>query len=71
MQQGASNYLVPIVLRGTSIDIYSEWREILKELLLEQSQLTLTESLGEGTTTKKQNTNYTPMLSLSHYTLLA
>ena len=45
--QGASNYLVPIVSRG-SVDIYSEWREILKSLLLEQSQLTLTESLGEG-----------------------
>ena len=45
--QGAANYLVPVVSRN-SVDIYSEWRDILKPLLLEQSQLTLTDSLGEG-----------------------
>ena len=45
--QSAANYLVPVVSRN-SVDIYSEWREILKPLLLEQSQLTLTDSLGEG-----------------------
>ena len=30
------------------MDIYNEWREVLKNLLLSEDQLILTESLGEG-----------------------
>lgn len=45
----ATNYLVPITSRGTSgVDLYSEWREMLKPLILDQTQLKLTNSLGEG-----------------------
>ena len=44
--QGASNYLVPV--RSRSEDTYAEWRDILNHLLLEQSQLTFINSLGEG-----------------------
>ena len=32
-----------------SVDLYSEWREVLKDLLLERSQLVLSDCLGEGT----------------------
>ena len=44
----ASNYLEPVSSR-TEMDIYSEWREVLKNLLLSEDQLILTDSLGEGT----------------------
>ena len=35
--------------RRGSVDLYSEWREVLKNILLEQSQLVLSDCLGEGT----------------------
>jgi hypothetical protein len=43
----ASNYLEPVSSRN-QVDMYSEWREVLKSILLTEDQLTLTESLGEG-----------------------
>ena len=36
------------ISRRQSVDPYAEWRDVLKHVLLDESQLALSDCLGEG-----------------------